>query len=153
MCSDGYGPRLIGKRVHYVSYGGPQCRAAIVTQVAEDFDESAMVGLCVLNPACASFLPLSADGEGCEIDKGSELGVRASWSCDGYDHQSGTWHVPVVASNYLDHPDDLAEQEAVTRAFAARQARAQSAAGADAESTQGPLDGTQRPLAPASLDQ
>jgi hypothetical protein len=30
------------------------------------------------------------------------------------------------APTYPDHPDDLAEQEAVTRAFAARQARAQS---------------------------
>lgn len=30
------------------------------------------------------------------------------------------------APTYPDHPDDLAEQEAVTRAFAARQARARS---------------------------
>lgn len=95
MCSDDCGPKLIGKIVHYVSYGGPQCRASIITQVADDFAYSAMVGLCVLNPACASFLPLTVDGEGCVIDKGNAL-HPATWSCDGYDHQCGTWHIPAA---------------------------------------------------------
>lgn len=101
MCNN-EGPRLIGNRVHYVSHGTPiredgtqayvkQCRAAIITEVADDFDESAMVGLCVVNPTGLFFHPLTGSDDDC---KGSELGGLAKWSCDGYDHQGGTWHIP-----------------------------------------------------------
>jgi hypothetical protein len=98
---------IIGCRVHYVSHGTPiredgtqaytsRCRPAVITEVSEDFQESGMVGLCVINPTGLFFHPLT--DHGCEIDKGSEITGRAPWSCDGYDHAGGTWHIPGGAS-------------------------------------------------------
>ena len=71
----------VGRVVHYVSYGTPGgeypsvCRAAIVTEVAEQENPGApVVGLAVLNP------------EGMFFNRGvtqAEVG-----------HEGGTWHWP-----------------------------------------------------------
>lgn len=81
----------IGRVVHYVSHGSPlrpdgtqafqsQCRAAIVTEVADpNFGEGETdAGLCVLNPTGLFFHSL-ADG-GCAYD--------------GQNGTGGTWHWP-----------------------------------------------------------
>jgi hypothetical protein len=67
----------IGRIVHYVSYGTPKgeyestCRAAVVTQVAEN---PRVVGLAVLNPTGMFFHEACAQSE--EI------------------HAGGSWHWP-----------------------------------------------------------
>jgi hypothetical protein len=75
----------VNRAVHYTSFGTPggeftsQCRAAIVTEVPADADETARVGLVVLNPTGLFFRPL-VDG-GCDYD--------------GSEHpRGGTWHWP-----------------------------------------------------------
>ena len=74
----------VGRIVHYVSYGTPggeytpQCRAAIVTEVADD---DRFVGLAVLNPTGLFFHPLAAGG--CQLVE-QKFGVA----------NGGTWHWP-----------------------------------------------------------
>lgn len=82
----------VGSVVHYVSYGTPggeyrrQCRAAVVTETAQD---ATFVGLAVLNPTGVFFRHLL--GGGCRLDAGAG---DAEWSCDGREHRGGTWHWP-----------------------------------------------------------
>ncbi|MGH3783156.1 MAG: hypothetical protein ACRDZY_08370 [Acidimicrobiales bacterium] len=106
----------VGLTVHYVSHGTPlrpdgtqvytcQCRAAVVTEagawITEGIEEPLplpdvpnrrvltqvwepdAVGLTAVNPA-GVFL-----NQQCSYDPGRG---SASWSCDGRDHQGGTWH-------------------------------------------------------------
>lgn len=91
----------VGTAVHYVSHGTPirpdgtqaytsQCRAADITEV--DAEAPELVGVLVKNPTGLFFHPLA--GGGCEYDAGDPTS-SADWSCDGLDHQGGTWHVPV----------------------------------------------------------
>lgn len=77
----------VGRIVHYVSRGSAdgvfesQCRAAIITEVADD---GRTVGLCAINPSGLFFHPL-ADG-GCPSDPGDvdeEIG-----------YMPGSWHWP-----------------------------------------------------------
>ncbi|MFD7990729.1 hypothetical protein [Streptomyces mexicanus] len=74
----------VGRIVHYVSHASrngeysPQCRAAIVTEVADD---DRFVGLAVFNPTGIFFRPLSEGG--CQHIE-QKFGV-----VDG-----GTWHWP-----------------------------------------------------------
>ena len=69
----------VGRIVHYRSFGTPNgeyhstCRAAIVTQVADD-DSPAVVGLCAINPTGLFF------HEACRQDESNT--------------QGGTWHWP-----------------------------------------------------------
>ncbi|MFF2522220.1 hypothetical protein [Streptomyces liangshanensis] len=69
----------VGRIVHYVSYGTPggeystECRAAIVTELAEPDEDSDVVGLAVLNPAGLFFNRAPQDESG---------------------HDGGTWHWP-----------------------------------------------------------
>lgn len=78
----------VGRIVHYVSFGTPNgefgkaCRAAVVTEVADD--ERGTVGLAVLNPAGQFFHPLAAGG--CRHHEADEPGAHA--------HPGGTWHWP-----------------------------------------------------------
>jgi len=64
----------VGRVVHYVSHG--ICTAATVTEVAEGSDT--LVGLFVVAPGAAHFLPL---------DQGGAF-------ADFTEHKSGTWHWP-----------------------------------------------------------
>jgi hypothetical protein len=73
----------VGRIVHYVSYGTPggeygrECRAAIVTHVNDDRDESyglGMVSLCVVNPTGLFF--------------------NQNVLYDGAGKAGGTWHWP-----------------------------------------------------------
>lgn len=75
------------------------CRAAVITEVGEaptavlrilNPVAGTRVGLCVLNPAGLFFHSLQSGG--CAYDGGSGT---AEWSCDGVDHEGGTWHWPV----------------------------------------------------------
>jgi hypothetical protein len=85
----------VGRIVHYVSRGSadgkfaPECRAAIVTEVAED---GRTVGLCVANPAGLFFHPLS-DG-GAPYDPGDvddEVGYMVGTGhCPARDAPSGS---------------------------------------------------------------
>lgn len=74
----------IGATVHYRSYGtpggeyAPQCRAAVITEIAEGSD---LAGLAVLNPSGMFFHSLTAGG--CAHDEGQVYG--------------GTWHWPEAA--------------------------------------------------------
>lgn len=67
----------VGRIVHYMSYGTPKgeytpmCRAAVITRVPGDADES--IDLCVLNP------------------EGLFFNRNVSYSDD---HEGGTWHWP-----------------------------------------------------------
>jgi hypothetical protein len=76
----------IGRIVHYVSYGTPggeygkECRAAIVTEVAEHPQADGTVGLCVLNPT-GQFFNRS-------VQHAEDKALGAS------EHQGGTWHWP-----------------------------------------------------------
>lgn len=69
----------VGRIVHYVSYGTPggeygkECRAAIVTELAQPDEGSDVVGLAVLNPTGLFF-------------------NRAAYDENG--HDGGTWHWP-----------------------------------------------------------
>lgn len=69
----------VGRTVHYVSYGTPggeytsQCRAAIITDLAQPDEDPTVVGLAVLNPTGTFF-------------------NRAPQ--DEHDHEGGTWHWP-----------------------------------------------------------
>lgn len=69
----------IGCIVHYRSYGTPggeytpQCRAAIVTDLAQSDEASDVVGLVVLNPTGMFFTRAGQDESG---------------------HEGGTWHWP-----------------------------------------------------------
>lgn len=75
----------VGRIVHYQSYGTPrgeytsQCRAAIVTEVANQDIEPGWIGLCAINPTGLFFHSL-ADG-GCHYD-------------DEAPYRGGTWHWP-----------------------------------------------------------
>jgi hypothetical protein len=85
----------VGRVVHYVSYGTPvrpdgsqaftaQCRAAIITETAEQMGSNApdVVGLAVLNPDGLFFHPLSKGG--CRHEDVGDA-----------DHMAGgTWHWP-----------------------------------------------------------
>lgn len=117
----------VGDRVHYVSWGTPirddgtqaytsQCRSATVTEVGGWVTEEAQAlptaedgtprrairqrwvpdaaGLVVHNPTGLFFHPAATGG--CPHDPGSG---SATWSCDGRDHQGGTWHTPVRAED------------------------------------------------------
>jgi hypothetical protein len=75
----------VSRTVHYVSHGSPvrpdgsqayasECRAAIVTEVADDHT----VGLCVLNPTGFFF------NQGVVFDDDDDLSQRAG----------GSWHWP-----------------------------------------------------------
>lgn len=73
----------VGRIVHYVSYGTPggeytpQCRAAIITEVADGVEEdrrAEVVSLAVLNPTGMFF------NQGCRHSEGAQTG--------------GTWHWP-----------------------------------------------------------
>ena len=83
----------IGDTVHYVSFGTPggeygrECRAAIVTEVTADPQESA--GLCVLNPTGQFFNRAVPYHGGHEpyADEPSAL-------CNGLCCHGGTWHWP-----------------------------------------------------------
>lgn len=90
----------VGRIVHYVSHGTPvradgtqaytkQCRAAIVTEVADpNFGEGegeTTVGLAVINPGGLFFRSL-AEG-GCEHDESEAEGNSPSYV-------GGTWHWP-----------------------------------------------------------
>lgn len=81
----------IGRIVHYVSHGTPvrpdgtqayppECRAAIVTEVALGRDR-AWLGLDVRNPTGGFFHPLSAGG--CMQDERPKA-----------EREGGTWHWP-----------------------------------------------------------
>lgn len=79
----------VGRVIHYVSWGSPiqpdgsqrfkpQCRAAIITEVSEQPDETYLIGLAAINPTGLFFHSL-ADG-----------GVMADFT----ENQGGTWHYP-----------------------------------------------------------
>lgn len=94
----------VGSIVHYVSHGTPiredgsrafsqQCRAAIVTEappVSDAFRDLHTIGLTAFNPTGMFNHPLPLGGS--EHDDGSG---EAEWSCDGLNHEPGTWHWPV----------------------------------------------------------
>lgn len=88
----------VGRVVHYVSYGTPggeyrsECRAAIITEVpallAEQPNDGATVGLCVLNPAGQFFnreVPYH-EGDIGRDHAGAEIPARS--------YRGGSWHWP-----------------------------------------------------------
>jgi len=69
----------IGRIVHYVSYGTPggeygkECRAAIVTELAQPDEDSDIIGVAVLNPT-GFFFNRAA------YDEGAQTGGSWHWS-------------------------------------------------------------------------
>lgn len=119
--TDGCGWPSVGRIVHYVSHGTPvrpdgsqaftsECRTATISEVGgwtttlteggpkhrvlHQVWNPDVVGLMVSNPTGLFFHPIS-DG-GCRYDEGSG---EASWSCDGRNHEGGTWHWPSAAQD------------------------------------------------------
>lgn len=102
----------VGRIVHYVSHGTPggeyasQCRAAIVTDLAQPDEASDVVGLAVLNPTGVFFNRAVYD-EGEETPgapdcpdrdvHGDPLRYCACGWVEGQ-HKGGTWHWPERAS-------------------------------------------------------
>jgi hypothetical protein len=78
----------VGRIVHYVSYGTPggeygkECRAAIVTELAQPDEASDVVGLAVLNPTGMFFNRAGYD----EWDGTNTV--------PGAEPQGGSWHWP-----------------------------------------------------------
>jgi hypothetical protein len=78
----------VGRIVHYVSYGTPggeytsQCRAAIITDLAQPDEASDVVGLAVLNPTGMFFNRAAYDAW-----DGNDTGP-------GAEPQGGSWHWP-----------------------------------------------------------
>jgi hypothetical protein len=78
----------VGRIVHYVSYGTPdgeygkECRAAVITELAQPDEDSDVVGVAVLNPAGMFFKRAAYD----EWDSTTAL--------DGAQPQGGSWHWP-----------------------------------------------------------
>lgn len=86
-------PPSIGRIVHYVSHGTPvqpdgsqaytsQCRAAIITDLAQPDEDSDIIGVAVLNPTGMFFNRASYD----EWDGTTAL--------PGAEPQGGSWHWP-----------------------------------------------------------
>jgi hypothetical protein len=83
------GPKpSVGRVVHYVSYGTPggeytsQCRAAIITDLAQTDEDADVVGVAVLNPTGMFFNRAAYD----EWDSTTAL--------EGAEPQGGSWHWP-----------------------------------------------------------
>ncbi|HET8944749.1 MAG TPA: hypothetical protein VFO59_08200 [Dehalococcoidia bacterium] len=78
----------VGRIVHYVSYGTPggeytqECRAAIITDLAQPDEDSSVVGLAVLNPTGVFFNRAAYD----EWDGTNTV--------PGAEPQGGSWHWP-----------------------------------------------------------
>ena len=92
----------IGRVVHYVSFGTPprpdgsqaftsQCRAAIVTEVTDDPQQS--VGLCVLNPTGQFFNQAIPHDEGGQLVAGADASGLAQL-CGDLWYAGGSWHWP-----------------------------------------------------------
>jgi hypothetical protein len=84
------------RMVHYVSYGTPggeygrACRAAVVTEVADDPDADMTAGLAVLNPEGMFFNRSVAYYEGELLSPGeTRRGL-----CGSREYAGGTWHWP-----------------------------------------------------------
>jgi hypothetical protein len=78
----------IGRIVHYISYGTPggeytsQCRAAVITDLAQADEDGDIVGLAVLNPTGMFFNRAAYD----EWDSTDTV--------PGAQPQGGSWHWP-----------------------------------------------------------
>jgi hypothetical protein len=98
----------IGRIVHYVSHGTPggeygkECRAAVVTDLAQPDEGSGVVGLAVLNPT-GMFFNRAAYDEGTETPGSSDCANQETHgnpfrycACGWSEAQrtGGTWHWP-----------------------------------------------------------
>lgn len=84
----------VGSIVHYVvtDGGGKRCCGAMVTDVADPTDayrDRDYVGLRAWTDTDEIVRPLPLGGS--RYDPG-EVSDDAVWSCDGLDHECGTWH-------------------------------------------------------------
>jgi hypothetical protein len=98
----------LGRNVHYVSYGTPrgayatQCRAAIVTDLAQPDEDADVVGLAVLNPTGTFFKRAAYDGGGEQAGSpdcpdAATHGNPFRYCACGWSEaqpQGGTWHWP-----------------------------------------------------------
>lgn len=101
----------VGRIVHYRSYGTPggeytpQCRAAIITDLAQPDEDASEVGLAVLNPT-GMFFNRAVYDDGAETpgspdcpDRGMHGNPFRYCACGWMEGQpkGGTWHWPESA--------------------------------------------------------